>query len=65
MSLGSLSGASSIVFVAFTFALLRFCISGIFGFAMQCVLHIYIILDLCLFLAALFLFAVCSGLTVA
>ena len=29
-----------------------FCISGIFGFAMQFVLHIYIILDLYLFLAA-------------
>ena len=46
----SLSEASSVVFVAFTFALLGFCISGIFGFAMQCVLHIYIILDLYLFL---------------
>ena len=33
----------------------EFCISGIFGFAMQCVLHIYIILDLYLFLAAPFL----------
>ena len=32
-----------------------FCISGIFSFAMQCVLHIYIILDLYLFLAAPFL----------
>ena len=51
----SLSEASSVVFVAFTFALLGFCISGIFGFAMQCVLHIYIILDLYLFLAAPFL----------
>ena len=41
-------------FVAFTFALLGFCISGIFGFAMLCVLHIYVILDLYLFLAAPF-----------
>ena len=31
------------------------CISGIFDFDMQCVLHIYIILDLYLFLAASFL----------
>ena len=42
-------------FVAFTFTLLGFCISGIFSFAMQCVLHIYIIMDLYLFLAAPFL----------
>ena len=55
MSPGSLSEASFIVFVAFTFALLGFCNSGIFGFAMQYVLHIYIILDLYLFLAAPFL----------
>ena len=54
MSPGSLSESSSIVFVAFTFALLGFCISGTFGFAMLCVLHIYIILHLYLFLAAPF-----------
>ena len=50
---GGLSEASSIVFVGFTFALLGFCISGTFGFAMQCVLHIYIILHIFV-LAALF-----------
>ena len=38
MSPENLSEASSSVFVAVTFALLRFCISGTFGFAMQCVL---------------------------
>ena len=54
MSSGSLNEVSSVVFVAFTFALLGFCISGIFGFAMLCVLHIYVILDLYLFLAAPF-----------
>ena len=61
MSPGSLSKASSIVFVAFTFALLEFCISGIFDFAMQCVLCIYIILDLYLFLAAPFCCSVFWG----
>ena len=61
MSPRSLSEASSVVFVAFTFALLGFCISGIFGFAMQCVLHIYIILDLYLFLAAPFCYSVFWG----
>ena len=55
MSPGSFGEASFIVFVGFTFALLRFCISGIFGFAMQCVLHVYNILDLYLFLAVPFL----------
>ena len=60
MSPRSLSEASSVVFVAFTFALLGFCISGIFGFAMQCVLHIYIILDL-YFLAAPFCCSVFLG----
>ena len=54
MSPESLSEASSVVFVTFTFALLGFCISGIFGFATQCVLHIYIFLDLYLFLVAPF-----------
>ena len=47
---GSLSEASSVVFVAFTFALLGLCISGIFGFVIQYFLHIYIFLDLYLFL---------------
>ena len=55
MSPESLSEAFSSVFVAFTFALLEFCLSGTFGFAMQSVLHIYIILHLYLFSAALFL----------
>ena len=54
MSSGSLSEASSIFFVAFTFALLGFYIPGIFGVTMQFILHIYIILDLYLFLAAPF-----------
>ena len=48
MSPGSLNEAS-IVFVAVTFALLGFCISDTFGFAMQYVLHIYIILHLFVF----------------
>ena len=39
MSPGSLNEVSSVVFVALTFALLGFCISGIFGFAMQCIFH--------------------------
>ena len=39
----------------------EFCISGIFGFAMQCVLHIYIILDLYLFWAAPFCCSVFWG----
>ena len=55
MSPGSLSEASFIVFVAFTFALLGFASQVLFDFDMQCVLHIYIILDLYLFLAASFL----------
>ena len=54
VSPGSVSEASSIVFGAFKLAMLGFCISGTFGFAMQCVLHIYIILHLYLFSAALF-----------
>ena len=54
MSPESLSEAFSSVFVAFTFALLEFCLSGTFGFAMPSVLHIYIILHLLLFSAALF-----------
>ena len=37
MSPGCLIEASSGIFVAVTFALLGFCISGTFGFAMQCV----------------------------
>ena len=40
MSPGSLGKASSIVFVAFTFALLEFCISGIFDFAM-CFMYLH------------------------
>ena len=40
VSPGSHSKASSSLFVAVTFALLGFCMSGTFGFAMQCVLHI-------------------------
>ena len=55
----SLTEASSSVFVALAFALLGFCISGTFGFAMQCILHIYIILHFYLFSAAPFC---CSGL---
>ena len=39
MSPGSLNEVSSVVFVALTFALLGFYISGIFGFAVQCIFH--------------------------
>ena len=59
MSPGNLIEVFSSVFVAFTFALLEFCTPGTFSFAMQSVLHIYIILHLHLFSAALFS-AVCS-----
>ena len=41
MSPGSLSESFSSIFVAVTFVLLGFCISGTFGFVMRCVLHIY------------------------
>ena len=62
MSPRSLNEASSIAFVAVTFALLGFCISGTFGFAMQYVLHIYIILHLYYFSAVLFCCSVfCSA----
>ena len=37
MCQGSLSEASSSVFLAYTFALLGFCISGTLGFARHCV----------------------------
>ena len=61
MSSGSLNEVSSVVFVAFTFALLGFCISGIFGFAISAFYIIYIILDLYLFLAAPFCCSVFWG----
>ena len=61
MSPGSLSEAFSSVFVAFTFALLEFCMSDRFGFAMQSVLHIYIILHLHLFSATRFCCGVFCG----
>ena len=54
MSPGSLGEAFSSVFVAIPFALLEVCISGTFGFTMQRVLHIYIILHLYMFSAVLF-----------
>ena len=58
MSSGSLGEASSSVLVAVAFALLGFCISGTLCLAMQCVLHIYIILNLYLFSASLFCYSV-------
>ena len=63
VSPGSFSEASSYVFVAVTFALLGFCISGTFGFAMQCVLHIYIIV--CIYICFLQYFLVQCILRVA
>ena len=61
VSPGNLSETSSIVFVALIFALFGFFIFGIFGFAMQCVLCIYIILDLYLFLVSPFCCSVFWG----
>ena len=56
MSPGSHSEGTSVAF-----ALLGFCISGTFGFAMQCVLHICIILHLHLFPAVIFCCSVFWG----
>ena len=48
MSLGSLSEASSSVFVAVKFVLLGFCISGTLDFARKCVLNIDVIVYICI-----------------
>ena len=63
MCQGSLSEASSSVFLAYTFALLGFCISGTLGFARHCV-YILTLLPTFIFFSAVvqyFFATVCSG----